>query len=561
MSARAKNTYDAIVVGSGMSGGWAAKELTEKGLETLVLERGRNVEHVKDYPTALKDPWELAYGNELTQKDQDDYVIQKQLWLMKQDVKHFFVKDVEHPYNQVKPFNWFRGYHTGGKSLMWSRLCFRLSDLDFEANAKEGVGGDWPIRYRDIAPWYDHVEEFIGVSGENAGLPQLPDGKFLPPLEMNCLEAHMKERMAKQYADRRMIVARVAVLTRPHKGRGACQSRNMCARGCPYGAYFSSNSSTLPAAAKTGKLTLRPFSIVHSLIYDAAKNRAVGVRVIDAETMETHEFYSRIVFLNAGTLNSTLVLLNSTSSRFPNGFANSSGLLGHYLMDHQEAGAATGFYEGDSDKYYVGRKPNGMYIPRFRNVREKHPDFLRGFAYECYSGREGWSRGEWTPGLGAAFKNEITKPGRWSMFVIGYGECLPEYKNTVKLNTDKKDRWGMPTLDISMEYGPNELAMRKDMNEQAAAMLEACGLKDVQKVPTNPIPGGTIHEMGTARMGTDPKASVLNGYGQCHDVPNVFVTDGSGMVSTACQNPSLTYMALTARAADHAVSELKKGNL
>jgi choline dehydrogenase-like flavoprotein len=561
MSARKTHTYDAIVVGSGMSGGWAAKELTEKGLKTLVLERGRHVEHIKDYPTADKDPWELPYGNELTLKDHQDYSIQKTVYNFKQDTKHFFVKDTEHPYNQIQPFNWIRGYQTGGKSLMWARHCFRLSDLDFEANAREGIGIDWPIRYRDIAPWYDYVEEFIGVSGENAGLAHLPDQKLLPPLEMNCIEMHVKERIAKHYEDRRMIVARVAVLTRPHKGRGRCQSRNMCARGCPYGAYFSSNSSTLPAASKTGRLTLRPFSIVHSLIYDAEKNRAIGVRVIDAETKKTYRYYARIIFLNAGTLNTTAILLNSTSGRFANGFANSSGLIGHYLMDHQEVGGAIGFYDGDRDKYYQGRKPNGMYIPRFRNVSEKRSDFSRGFAYECYSGRESWTRGWDRQGMGEDFKKEITQPGDWSMLLVGYGECLPDYKNKVTLNKDKKDQWGLATLDLDMRFGENELAMRKDMQASAEEMLTVGGLKRVGPLSFHTLPGGCIHEMGTARMGSDPRTSVLNRFNQCHDAPNVFITDGSCMVSSACQNPSLTYMALTARACDYAVQELKRGNL
>src|SRR5436853_4933525 len=561
MSANATHTYDAIVVGSGMSGGWAAKELTEKGLKTLVLERGRHVEHIKDYPTANKDPWELPYGNELTIKDQEEYFIQKNVFNFKQDTKHFFVKDSDHPYNQIKPFNWMRGYQTGGKSLMWSRHCFRLSDLDFEANAREGIATDWPIRYRDIAPWYDYVEEFIGVSGENAGLPQLPDQNLLPPLEMNCLERHVKERIASHYQDRRMIVARVAVLTRPHKGRGRCQSRNMCARGCPYGAYFSSNSSTLPAASKTGNLTLRPFSIVHSLIYDADKRRAVGVRVIDAETKQTVEYFARVIFLNAGTLNTTAILMSSASRYFPDGFANSSGVLGHYLMDHQEAGGAIGYYDGYKDKYYMGRKPNGMYIPRFRNVTEKRTDYSRGFAYECYSGRENWQRGFYRLGMGEDFKNEITRPGGWSMLLVGYGECLPNKNNRVTLNKEKPDQWDLPTLNLDIQYGENELTMRKDMQASAEEMLEVGGMKNITSLSLHPVPGGCIHEMGTARMGNDPKTSVLNKFNQCHDVANVFITDGSCMVSTACQNPSLTYMALTARACDHAVKELKRGNL
>ncbi|HYL98835.1 MAG TPA: GMC family oxidoreductase, partial [Blastocatellia bacterium] len=406
-----------------------------------------------------------------------------------------------------------------------------------------------------------HIEEFIGVSGENAGLPQLPDQKLLPALEMNCLEKHVKERIAAHYNDRKMIVARVAVLTVPHNGRGRCQSRNLCARGCPYGAYFSSNSSTLPAAAKTGNMTLRPFSIVQSLIYDADKNRVTGVRVIDAETHDTYEFFSKIVFLNSGTLNSTLILMNSSSRHFPNGFANSSGVLGHYLMDHQEAGGAIGIYDGFEDKYYHGRKPNGMYIPRFRNVAEKRSDYVRGFAYECYSGRSNWQQGYYRPGMGADFKDEISKPGPWNMLLIGYGECLPNYNNQVTLNKDKKDRWGLPTLNLDMRYAENELTMRKDMQSSAEEILAAGGMKNISPLPLFPTPGGCIHEMGTARMGNDPKASVLIRFNQSHDVPNLFITDGSCMASTACQNPSLTYMALTARACDYAVTELKKGNL
>ncbi|MDP4216377.1 MAG: GMC family oxidoreductase [Bacteroidota bacterium] len=556
-----KNTYDAIVVGSGITGGWAAKELTESGLKTLVLERGRNVVHGKDYPTANLAPWELPHGNEFTLKEQEEYAIQKHLWIVKPDTKHFFVKDTDFPYEQVKPFHWFRGYQVGGKSLMWSRHTFRWSDLDFEANAREGIGIDWPIRYRDIEPWYDYVERFIGVSGQNEGLSQLPDQQLLPPHEMNCLERTVKERLSKAYNDRVMIVPRIAVLTQPHNGRGACQSRNLCARGCPFGAYFSSNSSTLPAATRTGNLTLRPFSIVHSLIYDEKKNRAIGVQVIDAETREMHEYRARVIFLNGSTLNSTLILMNSVSSRFPHGFANTSGVLGRYLMDHQTAGAAYGIWEGDENKYYAGRKPNGMYIPRFRNVHTKHPDFLRGYAYECYSGRDDWSRGKELPGIGADYKKEMTEPGRWHMYMEGYGECLPYESNGVTLDPEKKDPWGMPILKVDMQFRENEMKMKADMQAASLEMMEKSGFKEVNVVPLHAPPGATIHEMGTARMGNDPRNSVLNKFNQTHDVPNVFVTDGSCMVSTACQNPSLTYMALTARACHHAVEEMKKGNI
>ena len=561
MTAHASHTYDAIVVGSGISGGWAAKELTEAGLRTLVLERGRHVEHVKDYPTADLDPWELPYGNRATEQDRREYHVQHQLYLFGQDSKHFLVKDTEHPYNPVKDFRWYRGYQVGGRSLLWARHCFRWSDLDFEANAREGVGIDWPIRYRDIAPWYDRVEEFIGVSGENAGLPQLPDGRLLPPFAMNCIETHLRDRIAARYPDRRLIASRVAVLSRPHNGRGQCQSRNLCHRGCPYGAYFSSNSSTLPAAAATGRLTLRPFSIVHSLIEDPETGRARGVRVIDAETHEATEYFARVIFLNASALNTTAILLHSTSRRSPNGFANASGVLGHYLMDHHAAIGATASYDGYLDRYYAGRRSTSVYIPRFRNVSSAHPDFTRGFAYEVYTWRAGWHDRLAGPDLGAPLKASLTRPGPWSVFMEGYGECLPRAENRVTLNHDRKDRWGLPTLDIDMAFGPNEFAMRKDMEAAAVEMLEAAGLQSVRGFANEPHPGEVIHEMGTARMGHDPKTSVLNRFNQCHDAPNVFVTDGACMTSTACQNPSLTYMALTARACAYAVEAMKRGEL
>jgi choline dehydrogenase-like flavoprotein len=555
------NSYDAIVVGSGISGGWAAKELTGAGLRTLVLERGRNVEHVTDYTTATLAPWELPYGNRATQKDVEEYYVQSQLYLFGQDSKHFLVKDTDHPYNAVKDFRWFRGYQVGGRSLLWARHCFRWSDLDFEANAREGVGVDWPIRYKDIAPWYDHVESFIGVSGENAGLSQLPDGKLLPPFEMNCIETHIRERLKARYRDRHLISSRVAVLSQPHNGRGKCQSRNLCHRGCPYGAYFSSNSSTLPAAAATGHMTLRPFSIAHSLITDKSTGRALGVRVIDAETHAMTHYFARVVFLNASTLNTTAIMLNSASDRHPNGFANSSGALGHYLMDHHALVGATASYDGYADKYYAGRRSTSVYIPRFRNVTTPHPDFARGFAYEVYTGRQGWQERLGEHGIGAAFKDSLTRPGPWSVYMEAYGECLPRHENTVSLNHGKKDKWGMPTLDIDMAFGTNELAMRKDMEASAVEMLQASGLQSVQGFSNPPHPGEVIHEMGTARMGRNPKTSVVNAFNQCHDAPNVFVTDGACMASTACQNPSLTYMALTARACAFAVEQLKRGEL
>ena len=553
--------FDAIVVGSGISGGWAAKELTEAGLRTLVLERGRNVEHVKDYPTAMLDPWQLPHGNRPTQKDLEDYPIQKDLYLFGQDSKHFLVKDVDHPYNAVKDFRWFRGYQVGGRSLLWARHCFRWSDLDFEANAKEGVGIDWPIRYKDIEPWYDHVETFIGVSGENAGLPQLPDGKLLPPFEKNCLEQHLADAIAAHFPGRRMISSRAAVLSQPHNGRGQCMSRNLCQRGCPYGAYFSSNSSTLPAATATGRLTLRPHSIAHSLITDPNTGKALGVRVIDAETHATIEYTARVIFLNASTLNSTALLLNSASSQHPAGFANSSGVLGHYLMDHHAAVGATAAHDGYLDKYYAGRRSTSVYIPRFRNVTTMDPRFTRGFAYEVYTGREGWQERAGGTEIGAAFKDSLTRPGPWWLYTESYGECLPRQENHVSLNREKPDKWGMPTLDIDMTYGPNEMSMRKDMEASAVEMLAAAGFRSINGFNNQPHPGEVIHEMGTARMGRDPKTSVLNAFNQCHDAPNVFVTDGSCMASTACQNPSLTYMALTARACAYAVDQLKRGEI
>ncbi len=553
--------FDAIVVGSGISGGWAAKELTEAGLRTLVLERGRNVEHVKDYPTATLDPWQLPHGNRPTVKDLEEYHVQKDLYIFGQDSKHFFVKDTEHPYNAVKDFRWYRGYQVGGRSLLWARHCFRWSDLDFEANAREGVGIDWPIRYKDLEPWYDRVETFIGVSGENAGLPQLPDGKLLPPFEMNCIEQHFRDRVAAQYSDRRLIRSRAAVLSQPHNGRGRCMGRNLCHRGCPYGAYFSSNSSTLPAAAATGRMTLRPNAIVHSLITDSQTGKARGVRVIDSETHATTDFFARVIFLNASTLNTTAILLNSSSRQHPNGFANSSGILGHYLMDHHAAVGATAVHDGYADKYYAGRRSTSVYIPRFRNVATAHPAFTRGFAYEVYSGRQGWLDQSGATTMGVALKETLTTPGPWWIYMEAFGECLPRPENRVSLNHDKKDTWGMPTLDIDMAFGSNELAMRDDMEASAVEMLRTAGFQSVSGFKNEPHPGEVIHEMGTARMGRDPKTSILNGFNQCHDAPNVFVTDGACMVSTACQNPSLTYMALTARACAYAVEQLKRGDL
>ena len=565
IDAAKQNTYDAIVVGTGISGGWAAKELTEKGLKTLVLERGRDVKHVVDYPTMTKDPWQLPHGGKLSAEELKLYPVQSRTNWLEQSHKHWWVKDLENPYTEIKPFDWIRGYHVGGRSITWGKQSYRLSDMDFEANSKDGHGVDWPIRYKDISPWYDHVESFIGVSGQAEGLAHLPDGKFLPAMELNCVEEVFRDKVAEKFNGRKVTIGRVAHVTAPlahDPSRGVCQSRNLCNRGCPYGAYFSSNASTLPAAMKTGNMTLRPYSIVHSIIYDEKKGKAVGVKVLDGETKEEIDFFANIIFLNASTLGSTFILLNSTSNRFPNGMGNASDQLGRNLMDHQYRAGAEGDVEGFEDKYYIGRRPNGIYIPRFRNIgKEKRTDYIRGFGYQGDGSREGWERGVAELSFGAELKEALTTPGGWRFGITGFGECLPYSDNRVTLNKDKKDVYGLSTLNVDAEWKENEKIMRKDMKEAAAEMLEAAGFKNVKMYDGANNIGLGIHEMGTARMGVNPKTSVLNKWNQVHEAPNVFVTDGAAMASSACQNPSLTYMALTARAADHAVSELKKGNL
>jgi choline dehydrogenase-like flavoprotein len=559
-----ENTFDAIVVGSGISGGWAAKELTEKGLKTLVLERGREVEHLRDYPTMMKNPWELPHGNRVPPDELKFYPVQSRTNWINQGNKHWWVNDIDNPYTEVKPFDWIRGYHTGGRSLMWGKQTYRLSDLDFEANKKEGVGVDWPIRYADLAPWYDYVETFIGVSGRAEGLAHLPDGKFLPPMELNCVEEVMRERLS-QKMGRTVTIGRVAHLTAPlphDPSRGVCQSRNLCDRGCPYGAYFSSNASTLPWAKKTGNLTMKSNAIVHSVLYDEARGKAIGVKVLDAETKQETDYFAKIVFLNASSLGSTFILMNSTSSRFPNGMGNGSDQLGRNLMDHQYRTGAEADVEGFEDKYYVGRRPNGIYIPRFRNIgKDKRTDFIRGFGYQGSASRESWSRGVAEMSFGEELKKELMEPGPWRIGITGFGECLPYADNRVTLNRDKTDKWGLPTLSIDAEWKANEKAMRVDMRESAAEMLDAAGFKNVRTYDAPDNIGLGIHEMGTARMGRDPKTSVLNKWNQLHEVSNVFVTDGAAMTSSACQNPSLTYMAMTARAVDYAVREHKKGNV
>jgi choline dehydrogenase-like flavoprotein len=555
------NQYDAIVVGSGMSGGWAAKELCEKGLKTLVLERGRDIRHVADYATALKDPWQLPHHNRATNEDRKAQPVQSTLYLYDQSTKQHFVDDLQHPYVPEQPFNWFRGYQVGGRSLMWARHVFRFSDLDFEANQKEGVGIDWPIRYADIAPWYEHVEKFIGASGENSGLPQLPAQVLQPPFEMNALEKHIRANMDAAFkGERKLICSATAVLSREHNGRGPCQGRNQCARGCPYSAYFSSNGVTLPAAAATGNLTLKPDSLVHSLVYDDTKQRVTGVRVIDAKTRQTTEYSGKVVFLCASALNSTAVLLNSISARFPNGLGNDSGELGHNLMDHHNGGGATASFSGLLDRYYRGRRSTSMYIPRFRNVDRREPKFSRGYGYEVYTWRGSWSRGVGTADFGADFKKQITRPGEWGLFMEGYGETLPYHDNRMWLAKDL-DPLGMPKIHVSMSYRENEKLMAQQMMDDAVEMMTAAKLENVKGFNNPVTPGSVIHEMGTARMGRDPKTSVLNAHNQVHAVPNVFVTDGSCMVSSPTQNPSLTYMALTARAANYAVEQLKRGGI
>ncbi|SIO23931.1 GMC oxidoreductase [Algoriphagus halophilus] len=563
IDAKQEMTYDAIVIGSGISGGWAAKELCEKGLKTLVLERGRIVEHVTDYPTMSLDPWDTELRGSLTPEQKARHPKGGRSGFIGAYNEHFHANDVENPYTEVKPFMWVRAHQMGGRSILWGKQCYRWSDLDFEANLKDGHGVDWPIRYKDLAPWYTHVEKFAGISGEALGLPQLPDSHFLPPMELNCVEKHVKERIEKEYNGRNMIIGRVAHLTEPINGRGKCQFRNRCDRGCPYGAYFSSNAVTLPAANATGNLTIRPFSIAQSIIYDEETGKATGVRIIDSETSEFMEYHAKIIFCNASALSSTQILLNSTSDRFPNGLGNDSGELGHNLMDHTYRVGAMGKVEGFEDQYYKGRRPNGIYIPRYYNLDEgtKNENFVRGFGFQGSGGRAGWSAGSNQENFGGEFKDSLMKPGPWEFFITGFAECLPDHKNKVTLNKEVLDKWGQPTLSIDAEWGPNELAMNKQIRKDAKEMLERAGLTDITDFDNEHEMGYGIHEMGTARMGRDPKTSVLNGNNQVHGAKNVFVTDGACMTSSSCVNPSLTYMALTARAANFAVSELKKKNL
>jgi len=561
-----KNTFDAIVVGTGVSGGWAAKELTEKGLKTLVLDRGPMVKH-GDYPTALKAPWELPYADEPTQEDikRHPKSTRPSFYGITQSTKHWFVDDLDNPYEETKPFDWFRGYHVGGRSLMWGRQSYRFSEMDFEANAKDGVGVDWPIRYADLAHWYDYVEHFIGVSGSTENMAQLPDGQFLKPMELNCVEKDFQGKISDKFS-RKLIIGRTANLSEPLKHdkspqRGQCQYRNLCMRGCPFGAYFSSNSSTLPSAEKTGNMTIVTNAIVYEVIYDNAKGKATGVRVLDAETGHQTEYFAKVIFLNASTFGTTHILLNSVSSRFPNGFGNDSGEVGHNIMDHIFGNGAHALVEGHEDRYYSGRRPNGFYIPRYRNVGNDKRKYLRGFGYQGGASRSDWTRLVDQAVLGADLKKAAENPGPWGVSMMGFGEMLPNHKNMVTLDRRIKDKYGMPVLNFDVAHRENEHVMTKEMVDDALEMFNAAGYKNVKAFTMEANPGAGIHEMGTARMGRDPKTSVLNAWNQMHACKNVFITDGSAMASSACQNPSLTYMALTARAASHAVEELKRGNI
>ncbi len=559
-----QTTYDAIVVGSGITGGWAAKELTEKGLKTLVLEAGRPIVPEQDYIEHVPT-WEVKFRGLGDRKQlMADQPIQSTCYACDEWSSKFFIKDKELPYTTPsdKPFRWIRGRQVGGRSITWGRQSYRWSDLDFEANLRDGVGVDWPIRYKDIAPWYDYVEQFAGITGEALGLPQLPDSKFMPPMELNCTEKFVREQLAKHFSGERILtIGRAAILTQPHGERAPCHYCGPCERGCITRSYFSSLNATLPAAEKTGRLTLRPFSVVHSVSFDPKTRRANAVRVIDSQSRASIEFRAKVIFLCASTLESSRILLNSSTSEFPNGLANSSGELGHNLMDHVMGSGAEGYIPGNEDKVEIGRRPNGIYVPRFRNVKTKHPEFLRGYGYQGGAFRQGWERGVQMVTFGSDFKKSMSRPGPWRFSLYGFGECLPNHENYVELDKTKLDAWGIPTLKISCAWHENEEAMRKDMAIAAAEMLAAVGARNIEAGAQEDPPGFAIHEMGTTRMGRDPKTSVLNAFNQSHDVKNLFVTDGGAMASSSCVNPSLTYMALTARACDYAVGQMKKGEL
>lgn len=558
------NYFDAIVIGSGISGGWAAKEFCEKGLKTLVLERGRDVKHIKDYPTAYMDPWQLEHTNQLPLKEREKNPIASKCYAYKEDAKHFFTSDDEQPYIQEKPFDWIRGYQVGGKSLAWAKQTQRWSAYDFEGPARDGFAVDWPIRYADIAPWYSYVEKFVGISGNLDGIDAMPDGDFLPAWEMNQVELEIQRNIQNKYSDRYVIAGRCAHLTKPKQihidqGRTSCQARNLCQRGCPFGGYFSSNASTLPWAQKTGNLTLRPHSVVDSVIYDDQLGKAVGVRVIDSETNKSLEFYAKVIFVNASTIATNQILLNSTSKRFPQGIGNDSGILGKYIAFHNYLGSLSATFEGFEDSYYYGRRPTQPIIPNFRNVARQEMDFLRGYAsfFGAHRGRS--SAVELEDQVGGAFKDELCTLGGWKIGMMMQGETIPQEKNHIRLSLDKKDKYGIPQVITAIAYAENDFKSRDDFFQQGAEMLEACGAKDILTHDSGQNPGLDIHEMGGARMGLNPKTSILNKWNQMHQCPNVFVTDGASMVSTGTQNPSLTYMALTARAVNYAVEQMKKG--
>jgi choline dehydrogenase-like flavoprotein len=555
------NVFDAIVIGSGISGGWAAKELTEKGLKTLMLERGKDIVHIKDYTEANKEAWDYPHRGDRTQQMIKNYPVLKRDYPLNERNLDWWASDIDSPYTEIKRFDWFRGYHVGGRSLLWGRQSYRWSDLYFEENAKDGIAIDWPVRYKDIEPWYAYVEKTAGISGSKEGLPELPDSVFLPPMEMNCVEKDVAARVKEHYkGTRKIIIGRCAHATVPLDGR-QCMFRDKCWYGCPFGGYFSTQSVTLPAAMKTGNLTLRPWAIVTRILYDKDKKRATGVEVLDAQNMKTYTYSAKIIFVNASALNSAWILMNSATDVWPEGLGSSSGELGHNVMDHHLGVYAGGRVEGYDDKYVFGRRANGVYIPRYRNFFGDKRDYLRGFGYQGGAGRQGWSHEVAEYSIGAQFKESMTEPGAWEVGFGAFGETLPYHENKITLDKTRKDKWGLNVLAFDCEIKENEFKMRKDMLNDAIEMLEAAGVKNVQGGDGEPYLGRGIHEMGTARMGKDPKTSVLNKWNQVWDAPNVFVTDGACMTSTACQNPSLTYMAFTARAADHAVSELKKQNL
>jgi choline dehydrogenase-like flavoprotein len=562
--AKKQNTFDAIVVGSGMSGGWAAKEFCEQGLKTLVLERGRAVKHVADYPTATLNPWDFPHRLNMPQPVLDENPVVARCYAFGEATEHFFVKDQDHPYVQEKPFDWIRAYQEGGKSLLWARQTQRWSKYEFEAPARDGFAVPWPISYNDLAPWYSYVEKFVGISGNRDGIEHLPDSEVLPPWELNCVEKHIQESIHKNFSNRHVIVGRCAHLTEPTEehlklGRGKCQARSLCERGCPFGGYFSANSGTLPAARRTGNMTFRPHAVVHSILYDEQQGKAVGVKIIDSETKQEEDFFARVIFVNAACLNSNLILLNSRSKRFPNGLGNDNGLLGHYVAFHNYRGRIHATFEGYHDQYYSGRRPTTAFMPSYRNVHRQEMDYRRGFMTAYSASREGWNRA--SDNLGADLKNEMTKPGAWRIFWMMQGETIPKFENHVRLSPDQTDPWGIPQLVTSVDYDDNDEKMLKDFYEQGVEMLTRSGCSDIVIDDNHQAPGLDIHEMGGVRMGADPKTSLLNKWNQFHACKNVFVTDGACMTSVGNQNPSLTFMAITARAANFAIGEMKKQNL